>query len=387
MKKCIVISDSFKGTLSSQEICAIARDTFQEILPQCQLIAVPVADGGEGTVACFAEVMEAEMVSQVVHGPYGEPVTAAYARKGEKAIIEMAAAAGLPLAGESKNPELTSTYGVGELILHAVSQGCTHILLGLGGSATNDGGCGCAAALGVRFYDAAGVSFVPTGKSLSRIAAIDVKNARKRLENITLEAMCDVDNPLYGERGAAKVFAPQKGADEAMVARLDAGLCHLAAIMERDLGCRNVGQMPGGGAAGGMGAGCVAFLGCGLKSGIQGILDMLDFDQMLEGAELVITGEGRIDAQSAGGKVISGVARRTKAKGIPLVAIVGSIGEDAAVCYDLGVTAMFSIDRSGEDFRAYAGRTGSFYRRTLGDVLRLCQALEVSQINMREHLL
>lgn len=374
MKKCIVISDSFKGTLSSLEICSIARESIPKFFPQCQVVTVPVADGGEGTVECFVQAIGAVPVSVPVTGPYGEPISATYARKEQLAIIEMAAAAGLPMVGEKKNPETTITYGVGQLIAHAVENGCREILLGLGGSATNDGGCGCAAALGVRFFDQSGKEFVPTGKTLADVDRIDASQVKATLDGVTITVMCDVENPLCGPNGAAHVFGPQKGADEAMVERLDRGLGHLAQVVERDLGV-SVAQIPGAGAAGGMGAGCMAFLGAELKSGIECVLDTVGFDGLLDGTDLVITGEGQIDSQSVQGKVISGIARRTKPREVPLLALVGGIAEDAGAGYDLGVTAMFSIDRSAQDFRAYADKSALYYHRTLEDILRLLQAM------------
>lgn len=374
MKKCIVISDSFKGTLSSLEICSIARESIPKFFPQCQVVTVPVADGGEGTVECFVQAIGAVPVSVPVTGPYGEPISATYARKEQLAIIEMAAAAGLPMVGEKKNPETTITYGVGQLIAHAVENGCREILLGLGGSATNDGGCGCAAALGVRFFDQSGKEFVPTGKTLADVDRIDASQVKATLDGVTITVMCDVENPLCGPNGAAHVFGPQKGADEAMVERLDRGLGHLAQVVERDLGV-SVAQIPGAGAAGGMGAGCMAFLGAELKSGIECVLDTVGFDGLLDGTDLMITGEGQIDSQSVQGKVISGIARRTKPREVPLLALVGGIAEDAGAGYDLGVTAMFSIDRSAQDFRAYADKSALYYQRTLEDILRLLQAM------------
>ena len=373
MKKCIVISDSFKGTLSSMEICAIARDTIPNFFPECEVVTVPVADGGEGTVACFGAALNAQLVTVTVSGPYGVPVAATYARSGEKAIIEMAAAAGLPMVGEKKDPERTTTYGVGELIAHAVRGGAKEILLGLGGSATNDGGCGCAAALGARFFDASGEEFVPTGGTLERIASVEVTPVRNFLQGVRVRAMCDVDNPLIGPRGAAAVFAPQKGADARMVARLEAGLRHLDKVLAGELGFY-LGQTPGAGAAGGFGAGCIAFLGGSLCSGIDAVLTMVEFDRLLDGADLVITGEGRIDAQSIHGKVISGVAARTKEKEIPLIVIAGGIAPEADEAYDLGVTAMFGIDREALSLAQYAARSAECYRRTLEDVLRLLKA-------------
>lgn len=370
MKKCIVISDSFKGTLSSLEICGIARETVAEVFPDCQVVPVPVADGGEGTVACFVEAIGAEPVTADVTGPYGEPVQAVYARKGSLAVIEMAAAAGLPMVGQRKDPESTTTYGVGLLIRHAVESGCREILLGLGGSATNDGGCGAAAALGVRFLDDDGREFVPVGKTLGRVAHIDVTAAKALLAGTNVTAMCDVENPLCGPSGASSVFGPQKGADPEMVKRLDQGLASLAAVIRRDLGLDLAG-CPGAGAAGGMGAGCMAFFSGTLKSGIEAVLDIVGFDSLLEEVDLVITGEGRIDSQSVHGKVISGIARRTSPRNVPLVAIVGCIDPSAEAAYDLGVTAMFNIDREVQTFEQLAPNSAVNYRRTLRDVLRL----------------
>lgn len=374
MRKCVIVSDSFKGTLSSLEICRLAKESVPKFFPECEVDTVPVADGGEGTVECFVEAIGAQRVEVPVTGPFGEPVRAVYARRGEQAVIEMAAAAGLPLVGERGDPERTTTYGVGQLLRHAVEQGCRTILLGLGGSATNDGGCGCAAALGAKFYNAAGETFVPVGGTLDRIARIDLADLRRLLSGVRITVMCDVENPLYGPQGAAYIFGPQKGADAACVRRLDGQLQALDAVLQKELGA-DLGQRAGAGAAGGMGAGCVAFLGAELRSGIEAVLDTVRFDSRLEGADLVITGEGRIDAQSLGGKVISGVAGRTKPRGIPLLAIVGSVHPSACAAYDLGVTAMFSIDREAKDFREYAAESGENYQRTLEDILRLIRAV------------
>lgn len=374
MNKCIVVSDSFKGTLSSLEICAIAREAAGRACPACELVCIPVADGGEGTVDCFLQALEGRRVVCEATGPWGEPVRAAYCRAGDRAVIEMAAAAGLPLAGERLNPERTTTFGVGQLIRHAVERGCREVLLGLGGSCTNDGGCGCAAALGAAFYRADGSAFVPVGADLDQICRIDLTDCRRRLEGVTVTAMCDVDSPLWGPGGAARVFAPQKGADPAMVERLDRRLRCFDEILRRELGS-DAGRMPGGGAAGGMGAGCAALLGARLRPGIEAVLDMVDFDRLLEGADLVVTGEGRADGQSARGKVVSGVARRAGPRGVPLAVIAGSAAPEADALYELGVTALFVTDREGVGFPRCADRAGENYRRTLEDVLRLAEAM------------
>ena len=375
MKKCVVVSDSFKGTVSSREICEIAQRVIPRHFPACEVVCIPVADGGEGTVDCFIQAMGAQRVEVTVTNALGEKSAAAYARIGELAIIEMAAAAGLPQVGALRCPGTATTYGVGELIAHAVDSGCRKILLGLGGSATNDGGCGCAAALGVRFYDADGQSFVPVGDTLGRIARIDTAEAEALLRSVEITVMCDVTNPLYGPTGAAYVFAPQKGADAEKVKSLDAGLRHFGDVIRSQYGL-DVGAMPGAGAAGGMGAGCVALLGGMIQSGIDAVLDVTGFDRQLEGADLVITGEGRIDSQSADGKVISGVARRTKAKGIPLIAIAGGIADSAGAVYDIGVSAMFSTDRAALPVDMLGARSPGDYEATLSDIMSLIAIAE-----------
>ena len=375
MKKCVVVSDSFKGTVSSREICAIAQRVIPRHFPACEVVCIPVADGGEGTVDCFAQAMGAQRVGVTVTNALGEKSAAAYARLGELAIIEMAAAAGLPQVGALRCPGTATTYGVGELIAHAVDSGCRKILLGLGGSATNDGGCGCAAALGVRFYDADGQSFVPVGDTLGRIARIDTAEAEALLRSVEITVMCDVTNPLYGPTGAAYVFAPQKGADAEKVKSLDAGLRHFGDVIRSQYGL-DVSAMPGAGAAGGMGAGCAALLGGTIQSGIDAVLDVTGFDRQLEGADLVITGEGRIDSQSADGKVISGVARRTRAKGVPLIAIAGGIADSAGAVYDIGVSAMFSTDRAALPVDMLGARSPGDYEATLSDIMSLIAIAE-----------
>ncbi|MBO4916108.1 MAG: glycerate kinase [Oscillospiraceae bacterium] len=374
MKKIIVISDSFKGTLSSMEICAIARESIPRIIPGCKAVTIPVADGGEGTVECFAEATGAKKAAVPVSGPFGDSVEAVYARDGARAVIEMASAVGLALAHGRRDPAAATTFGVGELIRHAVKGGCTEISLGLGGSCTNDGGCGCAAALGTKFYDAEDREFIPTGGTLDRIARIDNKSTERFLSEVRVTLMSDVDNPLCGERGAARVFGPQKGADAATIERLDKGLSLLNDAIRRDLG-KSVAEVPGAGAAGGMGAGGMAFLGAEMRPGIEAVLDTVGFDAQLDGADLVITGEGRIDSQSIHGKVISGVAKRTRRRGVPLVAIVGSAAAGAEEAYSLGVTAIFGIDRTARSFSEYAAESAEYYRATLEDVLRLAAAL------------
>ena len=377
MKKCIVISDSFKGSLSSGEICDIARACFAEVLSDCELTAIPVADGGEGTVDCFHQVCGGELVPVTVQGPFGQDMEAAYLRlDGGKAVIEMASSAGLPLVGDRRDPRITSTYGVGQQIRHAVEQGSTQILLGLGGSCTNDGGCGCAAALGVRFLDRAGQAFVPTGGTLDQIAHIDVSGARQLLQTVKLTAMCDIDNPMHGPTGASYIFGPQKGADPAMVEFLDGQLKALDAVIQRELH-RAVADVPGAGAAGAFGAGILAFLDGTLCPGIEAVLDLVDFDGKLKDCDLVITGEGRFDSQSIRGKVVSGVSRRANRQGVPVAVIAGSVAEDVesvSADPDSGVTAVFSINRQAMDYSESRPFSRRNYRYTLENLLRLMKS-------------
>ena len=370
MKKCIVVSDSFKGTLSSQEICTLAAQRLEAYFPGCEVVRIPVADGGEGTVACFHEACGGTLVSVPVSGPYGEAITAEYLQlPGGQAVIEMASAAGLPQVEDRKDPCKTTTYGVGQLIRHAVEAGNQNILLGLGGSCTNDGGCGCAAALGVRVTDRTGAEFIPTGGTLEKIDRVDVSGLLPRLREIPLTVMCDIDNPLYGPDGAACVFAPQKGADARQVQALDRGLRHLAQTIERCLGV-DVSCLPGAGAAGGFGAGCVALLGGKLQSGIETVLDTVDFDGRVRGCDLVITGEGRLDSQSLGGKVVSGVARRCHRAGVPVVAVVGAVDLTAAELHEAGLAGAVSINPAGMSFQQAREHAADFYENTLERLLR-----------------
>lgn len=370
MKKIVVISDSFKGTISSSRVAEIAKECILHHFPQCEVVGLPVADGGEGTVECFLEAVGGEAVTYTVQGPWGEPVEARYAKIGNVAVVEMAAAGGLPMAAPRLDPSMTTTYGVGELIGHGVKNGAKKIILGLGGSATNDGGCGCAAALGVKFYNDRGDVFCPTGSTLKNIAKIDTSESI--LRDVEVEVMCDIDNPLYGKRGAAHVFAPQKGADAAMVKELDAGLRHLASLVEN-----GIADLPGAGAAGGFGFGAVAFLGAKLRAGIEVVLDMVEFENKLQGCDLVITGEGRIDGQSLGGKVPVGVARRAKALGVPVVALVGVVGDDADAVYDEGITAVFNTNRAALPFEKILDRGEEDYRRAMESLMRYTKGIVV----------
>lgn len=375
MRKCIVIPDSFKGTLQAKEICEIAEKKIRDIFPDCEVDKIPVADGGEGTVDCFLEALDAEKVSLFVHNAYMERIPVCYARKGRLAIIEMAQAAGLPQVQGRENPLLTTTYGVGEMILHAIENGCDNLIVGLGGSCTNDCGCGMAAALGVCFRKADGTQFVPVGGNLKDIAGLDMEKAKKRLQGVRIRAMCDIENPLCGEHGAAFVFAPQKGADAEQVKLLDDNLHYIGEYLSRLIGY-DVIRIPGAGAAGGMGAGIQAFLKGELISGIDLVLDLVDFETRLAHADLVITGEGRFDSQSLEGKAVIGISRRAAKKKVPVVVVAGSIGEGAHKAYEMGVTALFSINRQAQDFQVSRHFSRENLSATLEDILRMYQAAE-----------
>ena len=375
MEKILLVPDSFKGTLSSRQVCQVMAGQLRRFFPQAQVKSIPVADGGEGSVEAFLAAAGGERRTRTVTGPFGEPVEAFYGILGDgrTAVIEMAACAGLPLAEGRLNPERATTYGVGELLLAAKEAGCTKAILGLGGSCTNDGGVGAAAALGAKFTRADGAAFIPTGGTLGEIAALDVSPVAQALQGMELTAMCDIDNPLYGEAGAAAVFAPQKGADAAMVARLDAGLRHLGQVATRCLG-RDFSHLPGAGAAGGLGFGMAAFCGAQLRMGIDAVLDAVGFDSLLPGTDMVFTGEGKIDSQSARGKVVSGVAARCRKAGVPVVAVVGQIGQGFEEMYQQGLTAVFSINRAAQPFAESRFHAGENLALTMENIVRLLAA-------------
>lgn len=375
MEKILLVPDSFKGTLSSRQVCQVMAGQLRRFFPQAQVKSIPVADGGEGSVEAFLAAAGGERRTRTVTGPFGEPVEAFYGILGDgrTAVIEMAACAGLPLAEGRLNPERATTYGVGELLLAAKEAGCTKAILGLGGSCTNDGGVGAAAALGAKFTRADGAAFIPTGGTLGEIAALDVSPVAQALQGMELTAMCDIDNPLYGEAGAAAVFAPQKGADAAMVARLDAGLRHLGQVSARCLG-RDFSHLPGAGAAGGLGFGMAAFCGAQLRMGIDAVLDAVGFDSLLPGTDVVFTGEGKIDSQSARGKVVSGVAVRCRKAGVPVVAVVGQIGQGFEEMYQQGLTAVFSINRAAQPFAESRFHAGENLALTMENIARLLVA-------------
>ncbi len=375
MSRYVLIPDSFKGTLSSREICRIVTEEILTLEPDAEICAIPVADGGEGTVDAFLSAVGGQRIAVPCTGPYGEAMTAVYGLLPDgSAVVEMAAAAGLPLVGDRRDPEKTTTYGVGQLMAHAAAHGARQIVLALGGSATNDGGCGAAAALGMGFYDEAGRPFVPTGGTLCRISRIDAGTLAETLRGVPVLTMCDIDNPLCGPSGAAAVFGPQKGADGAMVRRLDEGLLHLAQVIRRDLG-RDVLSLPGGGAAGGFGAGAAAFLDSQLRMGIDVVLALTEFDRRAAGADLIITGEGRLDSQSLRGKVVIGVARRARALGVPVAALVGGSETEISDVYAEGVSGVFPINPLPLPFEEVRPHCRENLRFTAGNLLRFYRSI------------
>lgn len=372
MQNFILVPDSFKGTLSAIEVCNIMKSSIKNLYKDANIISVPVADGGEGTVDAFLYALGGEKKSIWVSDAFNEQkILAHYAMlKDDIAVIEMATCAGLPLVKNRLEPDKTTTFGVGELIIDAVNSGAKKIILGLGGSATNDGGCGMAAALGVKFKDEQDQEFIPTGGTLSQIYKIDMNNIYSKIKDIEFISMCDVDNPLCGKLGASAVFAPQKGADEDMVKSLDEGLAHLAKIIKRDLHIE-VKDIKGAGAAGGLGAGSIAFLQSKLTKGIDVILDTIKFDELVSKADIVFTGEGKFDSQSLHGKVVMGVANRSQKYKTPVIVVTGAIGENIQEAYNKGITAIFSINKEPMEFSKSALKSKENMILTMENILRL----------------
>lgn len=372
MKKVILVPDSFKGTLSSSKVCEKMEKKIKEHFPYCEVISVPVADGGEGSVDCFLTAVGGEKIKIKVKNPYFEEMEAFYGLidHGKTAIIEMAACAGLPLVEDRKNPAKTTTYGVGQLILDAANRGVKKIIVGLGGSCTNDGGCGAAAAVGIKFINKNGDEFIPTGGTLHEIDSIDMSGKSEILKDIEIISMCDIDNPMYGSNGAAHVFAPQKGADREMILHLDKGIEHLSEVIKKDLD-KDLAQIPGTGAAGAMGAGMMAFFDSTLQMGIETVLDTVQFDSLIEDADIIFTGEGKLDAQSLRGKVVMGVAKRASLAKVPVIVVAGGSDLDIGEAYNLGVTSVFTINRLPEDFEISRLKSGENLNFTMDNILRL----------------
>ncbi|WP_318433434.1 glycerate kinase [Photobacterium leiognathi] len=343
--KIIIAPDSYKESLTAMEVATAIENGFRQVIPNAEYIKLPMADGGEGTVQSLVDASNGTIIERSVTGPLGEQVNGFFGLMGDgkTAIIEMAAASGLHLVSpELRNPMLTTSFGTGELILTALDKGVEHIIVGIGGSATNDGGIGMAQALGVRFLDENNKQISYGGGALDRLHRIDISDIDPRLVSVKLEVACDVDNPLCGEKGASQVFGPQKGATPEMVTQLDNNLAHYAEIIKRDLG-KDVKDMAGAGAAGGMGAALLGLFNAQLRPGIEIVMDAVNLADVLKDADLVITGEGRIDSQTIHGKTPIGVARTAKRFNKPVIGIAGSLSYDCNVVHEHGIDAVFSV--------------------------------------------
>lgn len=341
--KLVFAPDSYKGSLSQEQICRLLTQAAREVWPKCETVSLPVSDGGEGALEAVLQAMNGSYRSVAVSDPMGRPIQASYGiYQGDRAMIEMAAASGLPLVEPGQRDiRKASTYGTGQLILDALEQGCQNLTIAIGGSATNDGGLGCMAALGARFFDEAGRELEPVPESLGKIARIGLEEFHPLAGMAKVTVICDVTNPLLGPEGAVSVFGPQKGASREDQEFLEKGMAQYAKVLERTFG-RDFAKDPGAGAAGGLGAGLTAFLGARLKPGIETILDILEFDRVLADADLVVTGEGRTDSQSVRGKVLSGVGKAAKRRQIPCIAIVGGLGEGAMEICRYGVDSLMT---------------------------------------------
>jgi len=363
--KIVIASDSFKGTLSSLDICRLWKEELKKY-PSITAEYLPIADGGEGSLDAIAYSIKGHYISITVKDPYFKDVdTRYYIDNDNNAYIETASCAGLTLIKEL-NPMKTTTYGLGEQTLDAISKGCKKIYIFLGGSATNDGGCGLFAAVGTKFFNKEGAEFIPVGGTLKDIVRIDNLVAQNRLKDIQIIGMCDVTNPLYGPDGAAYVYAPQKGADEKMVIQLDEGLRNLAHIMEKDLR-KDVAEIKGSGAAGGLGFGILAFGNGSLESGVETILNLCDFDAKIQDADFVISGEGKFDYQSFNGKVVGGIANRTQKSNKRLILIVGrlDVSVNDAVNRFSSIEKIIETNPKNLSFEIIKDAASEMYRKTI----------------------
>jgi glycerate kinase len=351
--KVVVAPNAFKGSLTATQAAAAIARGVREALPDAEVVEVPVADGGDGTVEALVSANHGEYRSVEVQGPLGDPVKAQYGLidSGRTAVVELATASGLTLiSSERRDPRRASTYGFGQLLQAARRDGVSQVIAGIGGSATNDGGAGMAQALGYRFLDTQGKELERGGAALAQLERIDSSAFDRGWSSVKVRVACDVTNPLTGPRGASAVYGPQKGADPDMVKELDAALGRLASVIERDLGKR-VADIPGAGAAGGTGAGLVAFLDAELMPGAPLVVEAAGFDAQLDGADLVITGEGQVDEQTAYGKAPGEVAKRAQAAGVPVVLLAGSKGPGWEALNQLGVSSVLTLREEGEDLQ------------------------------------
>lgn len=361
--KLIFASDSFKGSLSSKRTAELLTKAAQEVFGTCECIGVPIADGGEGTVDAVIDALKGEKTDILVHDPLMNRIRASYGIVGDKAVIEMAEASGLTLVPEPlRDPLVTTTYGTGELIRDALSRGCRELYIAIGGSATNDGGMGCLRALGARFLDQDGNELSGYGKDLSAVTKIDLDILDSRLSDASVTVLCDVKNPLCGKNGATYTFAKQKGATAETMKLLENGMQNYRNVIKRRFGI-DCDLIEGTGAAGGLGAALRVFLHAAMQSGIETVLELIGFDALLDGADFIVTGEGRADAQSVCGKVMQGVALHAKARGIPVYGLCGSLGDGAELLYDCGIASLYSlVDENTSVEEAMANAEEVYYR-------------------------
>lgn len=373
--KFLFASDSFKGTLSSERIISLLTESARTIFPDCECSGIPVADGGEGTIDAVIAALRGTVRIVNAHGPLMEEAKACYGEfEQDSAIIEMAAISGLPMVpAEQRNPLCTTTYGTGELIKDALDRGYRKISIAIGGSATNDGGMGAMRALGIRFLDSCGEELRGIGADLNRVADIDVTGLHPAIAETKFTIMCDVNNPLTGPSGATYTFGKQKGGTPEILDELEQGMKQYAALINNKLGI-DVDKIPGSGAAGGLGAAFCVFLKADMKSGIETVLDLIHFDERLEGVDLVVTGEGRVDWQSAFGKVPSGIGLRCKAKHIPVVAIAGGMGERSEVIFDHGVDSIMTTINGAMDISEALENAETLYAGAADRMFRMLKA-------------
>lgn len=370
--KFLFASDSFKGSLSSLRISELLTIAARETFPYCECSSIEVADGGEGTTDAVLSAVCGERISLTVTDPLWRNIQSYYGQLDDhRAIMEMASASGLPLlTAEERNPFKTTTFGTGEMIKDALDRGFTDISIAIGGSATNDGGMGCMCALGVRFLDEHGLELKGCGENLIRIAKIDTTHMDPRIATTKFTVMCDVTNPLCGEHGATYTFAKQKGATPEMLVELETGMCHYRNLLLEQFGI-DANEVSGAGAAGGLGIALMLFLNATLQSGIETVLQLVDFDQKLNNVSLVVTGEGCTDWQSTFGKVMHGVGLHSKAKNIPVVAIVGSLGEGYEKIYDSGVDSIITTVDGPMELKEALDRAEELYLRAARRLFRM----------------
>jgi len=377
--KILIAIDSFKGSLSSNELANRIENGIKKVYENADIIKVPVADGGEGTIEALVEGTKGHFVEIIVSNPILVPIKAKYGILGDQktAVIEMATASGLPLVPiDKRNPMETTTFGTGEMIKDAITKGCREFLIGIGGSATNDGGIGMMKALGVKFYDENNIELEHGGKQLSKIKKIDISELLPELKECKFLVACDVDNPFYGLNGAAHVYGKQKGADKEMILELDRGLKDFSKIIKKIIN-KDISNIPGAGAAGGLGGGFLAFLNSQLRSGIDIVLEEVKLKEKLVDVDFVITGEGRMDFQSIMGKAPVGVAKLAKQYDIPVIALTGGIADDAGEIHNHGIDSMFSIMNYPMTLEEAMNpeRAGSLVEKNIEEIFRLIKII------------